>query len=266
MRETFKSGSVGRAPGNWCLYLEGDKWKRSGADARAKALGLRLIKTVILKIKMINEFEQKYIEDLIAFSEESLSLLSNREKAKRERMVAAAFLRCIGISFTPSDIESPRDDPPDIIFQDASFEVIELLDNGRKRGDEFRERHEELTQAKSIEDTMQPYKPPSPISYLQILELITAALSKKASRYGKNVCSNLDALVYANLKDTFLDINTGMANFDTLMTQGWRSVSFVKPPCSHVVFAQGTASSFLRENIGVTKQKWKESDSFFGLH
>jgi len=28
MRETFTSGSVGRAPGNWCLYPEGDGLQR----------------------------------------------------------------------------------------------------------------------------------------------------------------------------------------------------------------------------------------------
>ena len=28
MRETFTSGSVGRAPGNWCLYLEADCLQR----------------------------------------------------------------------------------------------------------------------------------------------------------------------------------------------------------------------------------------------
>jgi hypothetical protein len=29
MREIFKSGSVGRAPGNRCLYLEGDAKSRA---------------------------------------------------------------------------------------------------------------------------------------------------------------------------------------------------------------------------------------------
>jgi len=33
MREIFKSGSVGRAPGNRCLYPEGDGKGRGGADA-----------------------------------------------------------------------------------------------------------------------------------------------------------------------------------------------------------------------------------------
>ena len=33
MREIFTSGSVGRAPGNRCLYPEGDGKGRRGADS-----------------------------------------------------------------------------------------------------------------------------------------------------------------------------------------------------------------------------------------
>jgi hypothetical protein len=37
MREIFKSGSVGRAPGNRCLYLEADRGKRRGNLSVSKA-------------------------------------------------------------------------------------------------------------------------------------------------------------------------------------------------------------------------------------
>ena len=214
---------------------------------------------------MTNEADLKYIEELVAHSEETLALLSNQEKTKRERTVGAAFLRCLGIAFSPDDIQSPQNDPPDITFQDASFEVRELLDEGRKRGDEYSERHEALTQATSIEDTLLPYTSPTPISYNKIFQLVTAALSRKALRYGKDGCSNLDALVYVNLQHRFLNPNTDMVNFDILLSQGWRSVSFVTPPYSHVIFAHENAPAFLKAKAGVTKQEWNDPDTFFEL-
>lgn len=216
--------------------------------------------------KMTNENDEKYIKELVAHSEETLALLSNQEKRKRERMVGAAFLRCLGIGFSPNDVESPQDDPPDVTFQDANFEVRELLDKGRRRGYEYKERHVALTQATSIEDTLLPYTSPTPISYKKIFELVTAALSGKAFRYGERGCSNLDALVYVNLQHRLLNPNTDMGKFDSLVAQGWRSVSFVIPPYSHVIFAHDTAPAFLKAKAGGTKQEWNDSDTFFELN
>ena len=87
---------------------------------------------------MTSNTNQKYIANLVTHSEETLAMLSNAQKAKRERMVCAAFLRCLGISFSSKDIESSQDDPPDVTFKDACFEVRELIDKGRKRGDEYK--------------------------------------------------------------------------------------------------------------------------------
>lgn len=221
---------------------------------------------IILKDIMTNWTDQKYIENLLARSKETLSILSNREKAKRERMVGAAFLRCLGVPFSLDDIKSPQNDPPDIIFQDAKFEVRDLLDEGRRRGDEYKERHKTLTEATSIEDTLLLYKSPTPISYKKIFELVTAALSKKALRYGKVGCSNLDALVYVNLQNRFLNPNSNISNFNILVSQGWRSVSFVNPPYSHVIFAHENAPKFLKAKAGDTKQEWSDPDTFFELN
>ena len=214
---------------------------------------------------MTTDTDQKYIDDLVTHSEETLALWSNEEKQKRERMVGAAFLRCLGITFSSNDIESPQDDPPDIIYKEACFEVRELLDVGRRRGDESKERHETLKNATSFEDTLFPYDLPTPISYRKIFQLITTALSKKAFRYGKQGCSDLDALVCVSLKNRFLNPATDITNFDLLITQGWRSVSFVSPPYSYVIFAKDTAPDFLKSNTGVAKREWDDPDTFFEL-
>lgn len=216
---------------------------------------------------MTDNSDQKYIDDLIARSEEALRLLSNEEKAKRERMTCAAFLRCLGVKFSSNDIESAQNDPPDVIFGKACFEITELLDERRRRTDEYKSRHERLKNATSIEDTLLPSRPPTSIPYTSIFDLVTVALSKKAISYGKEACSNLDALVYVNLRSRFLDPTTDISNFDSLAAQGWRSVSFVLIPYGQVIFAHDTAPDFLKLKAGKAKKEWNDPDTstFFQL-
>jgi putative endonuclease (uncharacterized protein DUF1780) len=66
---------------------------------------------------------REHIEKVMAEAREARSLWSNAKKPERERMVVRAFLRCIGISFSESEIRSREDDPPDVMFREARFEV-----------------------------------------------------------------------------------------------------------------------------------------------
>ena len=71
--------------------------------------------------------------------------------------------------------------------------------------------------------------------------------------------------VYINLKNRFLDPNTEIPTFESLISQGWRSVSFVFIPYSHVVFVKDKAPAFLKLNEGRTKKEWDNPDTFFEL-
>ena len=90
-------------------------------------------------------------------------------------------------------------DAPDVIFHEARFEVLELLDEGRKRHDEAKARAARLKQAKTIEDVLVPLRQRNSLSYAEVFDLITGALARESSRYGVQVCAKLDALVCMNL-------------------------------------------------------------------
>ena len=210
--------------------------------------------------------EQKYIDSLISHTDDTLRLLSNHEKATRERMVCAAFLRCLGAQFLKEDITSPQGDPPDVTFKEARFEVREILDEGRARGKDFKERLEVLKKAKNLNDTLLPYKSPTPIDYTSLFNIINAALSKKANLYRVQGCSSLDALLYINLNHRFLDLARSIPDFGSLISQGWRSVSFVFIPYSHIIFAKDTAPEFLKKYKGQTRNEWNDPDTFFDLN
>jgi len=214
---------------------------------------------------MKDEYQRKYLEDLITHTEETIALWSNDKKTEREKMVCVAFLRCLGINFSVNEIQSPKDDPPDVIFSNACFEIMELFDPPRRRGDEYKEKLENLKNATCMDDIFLPFQSKTPISYKTIFNIITDSLNKKAIRYGKQFCSSLDALVYPSLQNRFLIPQKDIPAFDNLIEQGWRSVSFVTPPYSHVIFAQGNAPDFLVQNHGVTKMEWEDSDGYFEL-
>jgi hypothetical protein len=214
---------------------------------------------------MREESDQKYIHDLVRHTKDSIRFFSNDMKKVRERSVCAALLRCLGVEFTPDEIQPNNDDPPDIFFKSACFEVIELYDKRRKRLDEYKERLKELEKAKSIEDSLVPFHKSEPISYRELEDEILVTLNKKASKYGKRLCSALDALVYVGLPGRFLDVKPPIPKNDELSIQGWRSLSFIIPPYSHIVFCRNNAPKFLAAYAGHTKAEWKEPDGFFDL-
>ncbi|MBW2119516.1 MAG: DUF1780 domain-containing protein [Deltaproteobacteria bacterium] len=214
---------------------------------------------------MKEESERKYIDDLIRHTKDSIHYFSNDMKNVRERSVCAALLRCLGIEFTPGEILPNSDDPPDVFCKSACFEVLELYDKRRKRLDEYKVRLKELEEAKSIEDTLVPFHRPAPISYKELLDEILVALNSKAVKYGKRFCSDLDALVYIGLPNRFLDIKSPIPENNELSSQGWRSVSFVMTPFSHIFFCNGNVPLFLTTFAGQTRGEWKEPDGFFDL-
>jgi Putative endonuclease, protein of unknown function (DUF1780) len=92
------------------------------------------------------EFIQQRIKDL----EESVRSFSSDRKQEGERWVANAFIENLRIYFKPEEILSPENDPPDVVFRDARFEVKEIMDEGRERHKEYKE---ELKRVKTITDS-----------------------------------------------------------------------------------------------------------------
>jgi Putative endonuclease, protein of unknown function (DUF1780) len=94
--------------------------------------------------------EKQYLDKLLQYVNETRQLLSSKMKQERERMVCRAFLRCIGLPFREDQIIVSTDEPPDIIFDSARFEIRELLDDGRRRGDEWAQEARKAERAEDI--------------------------------------------------------------------------------------------------------------------
>ena len=157
---------------------------------------------------MVNK-EDEQLDKLRKHADDTLRLWSNAQKPERERMVCRAFLRCLGVPFSEEELRIDSGEPVDVSFLSAQFQITEVLDKGRKRTDEWRDRKRRYQDARSLVDLVEPVTSPDnssvcPISYREILEFLLERLSQKAQRYGGANCAKLDALVCVGLKGRYL--------------------------------------------------------------
>lgn len=213
---------------------------------------------------MVGRSENDYLESLRAHAADTVHYLSSELKPERERAVCRAFLRCVGVSFADEEIVAPSTEPVDVSFRDARFQVREVMEEGRRRGDEWKLRQTRWNRARSMDDITEASVSSSPMQYIELIEIVTQALEGKSKKYGKTQCSNIDALVYVNLTATrFLDPMTVRGNASGLEGQGWRSVSILFPPYGIVMSAGAGAPSFLHLLMGRVLNEWRSPDGLF---
>ena len=182
-------------------------------------------------------------------------------KPEREKSVCRAFLRALGVTFTDHELIAPNQEPTDVAFRDARFQVRDLL-RGRQGGDLWKEKQKKFSEAQSLKDLVQPYVPPSPISLPSFVPEVVEALSNKAAKYGAG-CKDIDALVYVDLDKVFLEPNSPVPNTVELQCQGWRSVSLLFSPYGVVLFASSKAPLFLRATSGKQCMEFKNISGLF---
>lgn len=121
----------------------------------------------------------------------------------------------------------PDQDPPDVLYQDARFEVFEILDEGRKRNDEHRQRAKKIEEAEK-NSSLSPLLEPQPVSYFSKDDLICEVMKKmtiKEHKYAPAVTASLDLLIYVNFLARKLDVASSVTiNVEENMKK-WRSVS-----------------------------------------
>ena len=83
----------------------------------------------------MSEWEQEYLAGLRKHARDVRTFLSNANKPERERMIVRAFLRCLGVSFSDDEIQPSTEEPIDVRFRSARFQIMEIVGD-KKRGDE----------------------------------------------------------------------------------------------------------------------------------
>lgn len=204
-----------------------------------------------------------HIAKLRAHAADTRYFLSNPLKPQRERAVCRAFLRTIGLRFTDTEIIAPCEEPADVCFRDARFQVRDLL-MGRRRGNEWKQRQTRWNNARRVSETLEPVTWPKPMRRFELVNAVTEALESKSTKYGPSGCAKTDALVYADITGTrFLMRRSMVQDLTGLDRQGWRSVSVLFPPHGIVLLARDTAPEFLRQLVGKVRKAWHKPDGLF---
>lgn len=208
----------------------------------------------------MNTVRENYIESLIKAAESKRRLFSNKCKAERERMVTRAFLRGIGVGFSEEDLISNPEEPVDVSFKEARFQVMEILDE-RRRGQEIETEIARFRDAGSVSELIEPWHAPEAIPYPEVIQKIADRLNeKKAEKYGYATCSTVDVLVYFNLKNRYLFPDNSSGAEEGLLKleqQGWRSVSAVLVPYGFVIAARDDCPELLSSKVGQISREWK---------
>lgn len=180
--------------------------------------------------------------------ENSISFFSNSNKGKREIWVVNEFLDILGISHINSEIRSSINDPPDVVFRDANFEIKELVDEGRKRHKEYKEKLLKIRNAKDVDECFEYYTPED-INLREVIWIIEGKLSRY--KVDPQYSSKLDLLYYVNLLTRPLsETNLHHDVLKMPLWNQWRSVSLVFSKIVVTIHADDSAPLFIKGNLG----------------
>ena len=163
----------------------------------------------------------------------------------RESWTVRQILRALNVNFADTELKRPEE-PVDVAFRDARFQVKEILDDGRKRGDELKTDLAIALAANDESELIEPY-PQADISFTQIVRICyerAEALSRV--KYGPHECKSVDVLYYFNWVNHHVIPPIDVPNEKT----AFRSLSIVSNVYCAVVSANVEAPMLLRENVG----------------
>jgi Putative endonuclease, protein of unknown function (DUF1780) len=201
------------------------------------------------------ERKQERIENL----EASVAYFESANKAVRERDSVIDFLKNIGPRFRRSDVRSVPDgqDPPDVRFDLAAFEVKEMLDPGRKRHAEYKAKLEAARRARTYKElwALSLYNPRD-ITVSDLLDEVEGiSVGLVGRKYPVATTQVLDLLIYYDLIDVMGLIETPFPTTGADRLNGWRSVSVVMGYRAIVFRATPDAPRFLRRALGCIRHR-----------
>ena len=197
--------------------------------------------------------DSDYLRLLTRQAEEANAFLSNARRWERERWVCQRLLTALNVRHRQDEFSTGQE-PPDVLFRDANFEVFFVLDKGRRLNDEWKEELERRRSALSLSQLLRRETRPRRIPAVELQARLSPTLRKKAHNYRERGLDlgDLDLLAYVSLKRDVLDLNSHFPPPGEYLRQGWRSLSLVGPNFVRVLFTHDNAPDFLRHNRGRT--------------
>jgi hypothetical protein len=202
------------------------------------------------------------LEEIRQVLRDSIQYFSNSSKEKREIWICSQFLKNLGVEFDHAHLISDED-PPDVFFRGARFEVKECLTKDRQRTDEYRKALRRSEQASGSEDLGRHFTQAafardntSDVRWPDSdwVADIRCGLSGWAKKYEPKFKKSLDVLVYHNV-DGFFDESLVPPPSDTFESYGFRSISMTTDSCAWVLSAGPLAPDFIASPIGPIRRQ-----------
>ena len=154
--------------------------------------------------------DSDYLRLLTHQAEQANAFLSNARKWERERWVCQRLLQALNVSHRIEEFGSAGQEPPDVLFRDANFEVFFVLDEGRRLNEEWRAELERRRSAFSLSQLVRRESRPRRIPATELQARLAPTLRKKAHNYVERDLDlgDLDLLAFVNLKRAVPDFNS----------------------------------------------------------
>jgi Putative endonuclease, protein of unknown function (DUF1780) len=193
--------------------------------------------------------EEKAIQDIIKSIEETISLFSRSGRTKTETWVTQQLLENLGTDFKEDELKHGNN-PPDVVFRNEEFEIKEVDEEGRKRGDELKKKLEKAKSAKSLKDLMAPYK----FKEITLQEVVNRIHKKlKEFAYAPDFCKNTNILFYINY--TLIGKHEYEIS-ERNIWEKWRSVSMITNNNFSCVFlASNDIAKFMKSAVGILTER-----------
>jgi len=201
----------------------------------------------------------------IEAAKENRRFFSNSGKPDRERWCVLRFLKHLQIPFDDGEVLVGREEPVDMAFREARFQVKEILDPDRRRTDEYREAEEKARRGDEMLDVCEPHTH-MPVSLVEVVDQVIQEAARWSGKYASGEYLQLDLLIYYNVQyrhvcgDAVPERITQNADVSK-----WRSVAVVSDDFAFVLSALPSAPEFVRSAQGPVHRDGIDSFKHFDL-
>lgn len=176
---------------------------------------------------------------------ESIEFFHNTNKLEREKWVVARLLENLIPDFSEDSLHE-AEEPADVQFEDASFQVKEVLEHDRRRGDEYKKALEKAKTAEEYGDLLEDYSPYK-VSFKEIVNQCYEYSKELTKKYGPKERENLDFICYFN----YLDSNEVPPVEVSFIEKHYRSFSVISNRYRSVIYTAEEAPEFLKQHKGI---------------
>lgn len=174
----------------------------------------------------------------------SIDFFASSNKFDREKWVVCELLTACAIPFRENEL-LPASEPGDVTFRNATFQVKEIMEPHRRRGDEYKAHLEKVLKASTEADLLEQCVWGA-ISFSEVAGMVLEKTEKLSlEKYGPTERGKIDLLFYFNFVDVTITPPTDhLFEFD-----GFRSVSLVSNTYCAVLYTAETAPDFLKKCV-----------------